>query len=92
MVGILQQSLNPTPFVNGQVEDEVEGVDDFDDMGLCDELLRGIYGFGFEKPSMIQQKAIPLILTGIANIHLHALITSNSKLDTCSNCVLDMKR
>ncbi|XP_022286750.2 uncharacterized protein LOC111099666 [Crassostrea virginica] len=47
-----------------QVEDEVEGVDDFDDMGLCDELLRGIYGFGFEKPSMIQQKAIPLILTG----------------------------
>ena len=27
-------------------------------MGLCDDLLRGIYGHGFEKPSMIQQKAI----------------------------------
>ena len=27
-------------------------------MGLCDELLRGIYGYGFEKPSAIQQRAI----------------------------------
>lgn len=30
----------------------------FDDMGLDDNLLRGIYGYGFEKPSPIQQKAI----------------------------------
>lgn len=27
-------------------------------MGLRDELLRGIYGYGFEKPSAIQQRAI----------------------------------
>ena len=34
----------------------------FDDMDLKDELLRGIYSYGFEKPSTIQQKAIvPLI-------------------------------
>ncbi|XP_061170846.1 uncharacterized protein LOC133180313 [Saccostrea echinata] len=45
-------------------EDAADVVDEFDDMGLCDELLRGIYGYGFEKPSMIQQKAIPLALTG----------------------------
>ena len=39
-----------------------ESVDAFDDMGLKPELLRGIYGFGFEKPSAIQQKAIlPII-------------------------------
>ena len=27
-------------------------------MNLKDELLRGIYGYGFEQPSAIQQKAI----------------------------------
>lgn len=30
----------------------------FDDMSLKEELLRGIYGYGFEKPSAIQQRAI----------------------------------
>lgn len=30
----------------------------FDDMGLKEELLRGIYAYGFEKPSAIQQRAI----------------------------------
>ncbi|KAI0567144.1 Eukaryotic initiation factor 4a [Gracilaria domingensis] len=35
----------------------------FDDMSLRDELLRGIYAYGFEKPSAIQQRAIiPMIL------------------------------
>jgi translation initiation factor 4A len=33
-------------------------VDNFDDMKLKDELLRGIYAYGFEKPSAIQQRAI----------------------------------
>ena len=32
-------------------------------MGLKEDLLRGIYSYGFEKPSAIQQRAIkPLIL------------------------------
>lgn len=35
-----------------------EVVDNFDDMNLKEELLRGIYGYGFEKPSAIQQRAI----------------------------------
>jgi len=35
-----------------------EVVDNFDDMSLKDELLRGIYAYGFEKPSAIQQRAI----------------------------------
>lgn len=30
----------------------------FDDMGLPENLLRGIYSYGFEKPSKIQEKAI----------------------------------
>ncbi len=34
----------------------------FDNMELKEDLLRGIYGYGFESPSIIQQKAIvPLI-------------------------------
>lgn len=39
-------------------------VTSFDDMGLADDLLRGIYAYGFEKPSAIQQKAIMPILAG----------------------------
>lgn len=33
-------------------------VESFDDLQLKDELLRGIYAYGFEKPSAIQQRAI----------------------------------
>jgi len=33
-------------------------VDNFDDMKLREALLRGIYAYGFEKPSTIQQRAI----------------------------------
>ena len=39
-----------------------ETVETFDDLNLKPDLLRGIYGYGFEKPSAIQQKAIlPII-------------------------------
>jgi len=38
--------------------------DSFDKMGLKDELLRGIYHFGFEKPSAIQQRSIVPISSG----------------------------
>jgi translation initiation factor 4A len=36
----------------------------FEDLELNDELLRGIYSYGFEKPSKIQYKSIPLIKSG----------------------------
>ena len=36
----------------------------FDEMSLPDNLLRGIYSFGFEKPSLIQQKGIVPINNG----------------------------
>jgi translation initiation factor 4A len=45
--------------VGGIIEsnwDEV--VDNFDAMELKEKLLRGIYAYGFEKPSAIQQRAI----------------------------------
>jgi len=39
-------------------------IDNFDDMSLREELLRGIYAYGFEKPSAIQQRAIVPCLKG----------------------------
>ena len=36
----------------------------FDNLNIRDELLRGIYSYGFEKPSNIQNKAIPIINKG----------------------------
>eukprot|EP00933_Yihiella_yeosuensis_P059048 TRINITY_DN5995_c0_g1_i2.p1 TRINITY_DN5995_c0_g1~~TRINITY_DN5995_c0_g1_i2.p1 ORF type:complete len:317 (+),score=72.25 TRINITY_DN5995_c0_g1_i2:134-1084(+) len=44
--------------------DEYPAIDSFDDMGLPDELLRGIYSYGFEKPSAIQQRAIVPVMEG----------------------------
>jgi translation initiation factor 4A len=48
---------------NDVPEGEIESnwdqvVDNFDNMELTDELLRGIYAYGFERPSAIQQRAI----------------------------------
>jgi translation initiation factor 4A len=41
-----------------------ETVESFDELGLKKDLLRGIYAFGFEKPSSIQMKAILPIVKG----------------------------
>ncbi|XP_037479961.1 eukaryotic initiation factor 4A-III homolog B-like [Triticum dicoccoides] len=42
----------------------VEFVGSFDAMGIHEDLLRGIYGYGFEKPSAIQQRAVVPIIAG----------------------------
>lgn len=43
---------------NQTIQDELKIYDSFDEMGLADELIRGIYSYGFESPSKIQQVAI----------------------------------
>jgi ATP-dependent RNA helicase len=43
---------------------EVKVHNTFESMGLKDNLIRGIYAYGFEKPSAIQQRAITPIITG----------------------------
>lgn len=43
---------------------EIESIGQFDNMNLKENLLRGIYGYGFEKPSTIQQKAIVPLING----------------------------
>jgi superfamily II DNA/RNA helicase len=39
-------------------------VETFDGMGLSEEILRGIYSYGFENPSLIQKMTIPHIVSG----------------------------
>ena len=48
----------------GGGEKEVEVFDSFDAMGLPDQLLRGVFAYGFEKPSAIQQRAIVPLAEG----------------------------
>ena len=36
----------------------IRSVDTFEELGLHEDLLRGIYGYGFERPSIIQQRGI----------------------------------
>ncbi|CAO4359981.1 Protein CBG05145 [Caenorhabditis briggsae] len=48
--------------VEFESSEEVSIIPTFDKMGLREDLLRGIYAYGFEKPSAIQQRAIPAIL------------------------------
>ena len=42
----------------------VKVVNTFDGMGIREDLLRGLYSYGFEKPSAIQQRAIVPITSG----------------------------
>ncbi|KAL9682018.1 hypothetical protein QQ045_013811 [Rhodiola kirilowii] len=42
----------------------VQVIQTFDEMGIKNDLLRGIYGYGFEKPSAIQQRAVLPIIQG----------------------------
>jgi hypothetical protein len=54
-----------------------ESVEKFDDLNLKEEVLRGVFGYGFERPSPIQQKAILPILQGrdtIAQVSLYSFI------------------
>lgn len=50
---------------NGEIETNYfDVVESFDDLGLKDDILRGIYQYGFERPSAIQQRAILPCLLG----------------------------
>uniref|UniRef100_A0A061SBT7 RNA helicase n=2 Tax=Tetraselmis sp. GSL018 TaxID=582737 RepID=A0A061SBT7_9CHLO len=42
----------------------VKVVSSFEDMGIKNDLLRGVYEYGFEKPSAIQQRAVMPIVSG----------------------------
>jgi len=57
-----------------------ETVENFDDMGLKEGVLRGIYGYGFVKPSPIQQKGILPVIQGKDTIaQVINILNNNSK-------------
>ncbi|KAJ3233848.1 RNA helicase required for poly(A+) mRNA export [Chytriomyces hyalinus] len=48
---------------DGTVDEALyKGVKTFDDLGLSNDLLKGVYAMGFQKPSKIQERALPLLL------------------------------
>jgi len=64
-----RSETSPNEEVSGDVEEAdiesnwEEAIEAFDHMDLPEDLLRGIFAYGFEKPSAIQQRAIkPTIL------------------------------
>ncbi|RTG84854.1 ATP-dependent RNA helicase [Schistosoma bovis] len=50
--------------VEFETSENIEVIPSFDSMCLRDDLLRGIYAYGFERPSAIQQRAIKQIVKG----------------------------
>ena len=46
----------------------IREIESFESMNLKEDLLRGIYGNGFEKPSAIQQRAIEPVILGYDTI------------------------
>ncbi|XP_019094301.1 PREDICTED: DEAD-box ATP-dependent RNA helicase 2-like, partial [Camelina sativa] len=64
----------------------VEAVANFEDMGINENVLRGLYEYGSEKPSAIQQRAVMPILKGrdvIAQAHSGTGKTSMIALSVC---------
>jgi len=53
-------------FENYELSEEIEYIDKFDDerLNLNDEILHGIYSYGYDRPSPIQRIAIQPILSG----------------------------
>jgi len=47
-----------------ELSGDIDVLTSFDSMGLKEDLLRGVYAYGFEKPSAIQQRAIKPAIQG----------------------------
>ncbi len=65
----MKNSNKPTEEERENVKEIEESQDlkfaySFEEMNLHPDLLRGIYAYGFEKPSLIQQKAILPVISG----------------------------
>lgn len=47
-----------------ETSEALETVTSFDDLSLKEDLLKGVYAYGFDKPSAVQSKAILPIVKG----------------------------
>jgi len=60
----VKEEVNSVEFDNYIINDEITKYNSFDEIGLKDNILRGIYGYGFEHPSPIQKLAIKPMIEG----------------------------
>ena len=60
-VQAMSQDLKNVEF---ETSEDVDVTPTFDAMGLREDLIRGIYAYGFEKPSAIQQRSIRPVVKG----------------------------
>ena len=51
--------MSPSEFT---ISHPIEPVSSFDDLPVSDDILRGIYSYGFERPSGVQRLALPAVL------------------------------
>lgn len=85
--------------------DDYGAIGSFEDMGLPEELLRGVFSYGFEKPSAIQQNAIKPTMHGrdliaqaqsgtgkTGTFAIGALATIDSKLRSVQSIILSPTR
>ena len=61
---VVQTMSDDLKNVEFETSEEVEVTPTFDALGLREDLVRGIYAYGFEKPSAIQQRSIKPIVKG----------------------------
>lgn len=47
-----------------ETSENIEVCPKFDDIGFNENLKKGLYCYGFDKPSAVQQRAIKPIITG----------------------------
>ncbi|RDX86560.1 hypothetical protein CR513_32095 [Mucuna pruriens] len=59
-----RRAVNATEEMDFETTEGVKAIASFEEMGIKDDLLRGIYQYGFEKPSAIQQRALTPIIQG----------------------------
>ena len=59
--GVAEDASNQT---TDNINYEELTCESFEDLNLKESILRGIYGYGYEKPSSIQKKAIQPVIDG----------------------------
>jgi len=63
-MSIVNEEKNSDIIMEGDTYDPSYEIESWDDLDISNDLLRGIYAYGFEKPSPIQCKAIVPIIKG----------------------------
>lgn len=64
MDNIIEQDEEIYEYGNYYTNEKIKNYETFEELNISKETLKGIYAFGFEKPSKIQQKAIKPVIDG----------------------------